>query len=316
VHHPGDVGTDDLALPRQALDEGRAARRRRAHRRLDRCGQRRPGVGVRRGRRLPADPQAPGGCRGARHHPGRRRRPARLRARDVRQPRGQLDRRGGVRGGPRGVLRHDVGRRRPGARLRLPLLPERARGDAHPLDLPAVHLDQPGRLRRGLQRAEGDGPPGQPGARHRHEPHAHGVVLRAEGAAVLRDRLPAARCRRMGPLLRRQRHRRLPRVGPRDRARPRGGPALAQVRQRDHRAAPRQGRPHRRLHGRRRDPGPVRRVGPRRPPAGPGHADPGTGGRLHGERLRPDAPPGLRRAAADAGRRRAHRPRPRRITAA
>ena len=56
-------------------------------------------------------------------------------------------------------------------------------------------------------------------ARHRHLRHAHGVVLRAEGAAVLRDRLPATRRRRVGPLLGGQRPRPLPRVGEGDRAR-------------------------------------------------------------------------------------------------
>ena len=64
----------------------------------------------------------------------------------VRRPAGRLDRRRGVRRGARGLLRHPVGRRRPGARLRVPLLPERARGDADPLDLAAVRRDQPGRL--------------------------------------------------------------------------------------------------------------------------------------------------------------------------
>ena len=63
------------------------------------------------------------------------------------------------------------------------------------------------------------GAPGHRRARHRHLGHAHGVVLRAEGAAVLRDRLPAARRGRLGPLLGGQRHRPLPRVGRRDRAR-------------------------------------------------------------------------------------------------
>ena len=50
-------------------------------------------------------------------------------------------------------------------------------------------------------------------ARHRHLGHAHGVVLRAEGAAVLRDRLPAARRGRLGPVLGGQRHRPLPGSG-------------------------------------------------------------------------------------------------------
>ena len=107
--------------------------------------------------------------------------------------------------------------RRP--RLGHPLLPQRARGDAAPLDHPAVHHHQPDHRLAVLRRGPRDGPPRHRGARHHHVGHPHGVVLRAEGAAVLRDRLPAAGRRRVGPLLRGQRRRRLPRVGPRDRAR-------------------------------------------------------------------------------------------------
>ena len=58
-----------------------------------------------------------------------------------------------------------------------------------------------------------DGPAGHRRARHRHLGDPHGVVLRPEGPEVLRDRLPPAGRRRVGPLLRRQRHRHLPRVG-------------------------------------------------------------------------------------------------------
>ena len=52
---------------------------------------------------------------------------------------GRRARRRGVRRGARGLLRHadHSGRRRP--RLHLPLLPERPRGDAHPMDLAPVH---------------------------------------------------------------------------------------------------------------------------------------------------------------------------------
>ena len=46
----------------------------------------------------------------------------------------------------------------------------------------------------------------------------------------------------------------------------------------------------------------------------PGTADPAGRGRLHGQRLRPHAPPRLRRAPRHARRRRPHRPRPRRVT--
>ena len=45
----------------------------------------------------------------------------------------------------------------------------------------------------GLPGAARDGRPGQRGAGHRHQRHPHGVVLRAQGPEVLRDRLPAAR---------------------------------------------------------------------------------------------------------------------------
>ena len=117
------------------------------------------------------------------------------------------------------------GTRRP--RLRLALLPERARGDAHAVDLPAVRLHEPGRLGPRLPGAARPGRAGQRSARHRHHRHAHGVVLRAEGPAVLRDRLPPARGRGMGPLLGGQRRRRLPRVGERRGARPRRRPPVA-----------------------------------------------------------------------------------------
>ena len=85
---------------------------------------------------------------------------------------------------------------------------------------PAVHRHQPGRLRSRLPGAQGDGPEGGARARHRHLGHAHGVVLRAQGPQVLRDRLPPARRARVGPLQRGQRHRPLPRVGDGRGARP------------------------------------------------------------------------------------------------
>ena len=73
----------------------------------------------------------------------------------LRRRRRHLDRGRGVRRGPRGVLRHLVDRRPAGLRVRLALLPERAGGDADPVDLPAVRLHQPGRLRRRLRPAQG-----------------------------------------------------------------------------------------------------------------------------------------------------------------
>ena len=94
-----------------------------------------------------------------------------------------------------------------GAGLRVPLLPERARGDAGTLDLAAVPGHQPDRLGGRLPGAPRAGAAGQRGARDRHQRHAHGVVLRPEGAEVQRDRLPPARGGRVGPLLGRQRPR-------------------------------------------------------------------------------------------------------------
>ena len=48
-------------------------------------------------------------------------------------------------------------------RVRLALLPERARGDAHALDLAAVHRHEPHRQRPRLRRGEGDGAEGDRG---------------------------------------------------------------------------------------------------------------------------------------------------------
>src|SRR5579859_6782436 len=142
------------------------------------------------------------------------------------------------------------------------------------------------------------------------------MVLRPEGAEVLRDRLPAAGGGRLGPVLRGQRHGHLPGVGERDHpGRDRRGPVTA-VRQRDGRAAARSGRQHHRLLRGRGAAAAVRRVGDRRAPARAGHRDAAGGGRVHGQRLRADAPPGLRHAARDARRRGPHaaRVRPVKVT--
>ena len=64
--------------------------------------------------------------------------------------------------------------------------------------------------------------------------------------------------------------------------------------------------------GRRGTAAAVRRVGHRRAPALAGHPDPAGGGRVHGQRLRADAPPGLRHAARDARHGGPHAARPRR----
>ena len=105
--------------------------------------------------------------------------------------------------------------------------------------------------REGYAELEALGRAGHRGARHRHLGDPHGVVLRPQGAALLRDRLPPARRRRLGSLQRRQRDRPLPRVGGGDRARPPEQRALAALRGGYHCAAARPRRPDRRLRGRR-----------------------------------------------------------------
>ena len=105
------------------------------------------------------------------------------------------------------------------ARVHLALLPERPRGDAHALDLAPDRHDEPGR-RAGLQRPAPDGPEGHRGAGHHHFADPHGVVLRPQGAQVLRDRLPPAGRRRLGSLRRGERLRHLSRVGDGRRPRP------------------------------------------------------------------------------------------------
>ena len=93
---------------------------------------------------------------------------SRARERDRRpadRPR-RLGRGRGVHRRPRGLLRHDLDRRPRRARLRLALLPERPRGDAHALDLAAVRHHQPRRC-AGLRRLAPYGPEGHRGARHR-----------------------------------------------------------------------------------------------------------------------------------------------------
>ena len=67
------------------------------------------------------------------------------------------------------------------ARLRLALLPERARGDADALDLAAVHRHQPHRRAPSYDEVKAMGQKVDQCARHRHLGDAHGVVLRSEG---------------------------------------------------------------------------------------------------------------------------------------
>ena len=207
--HPRHQPADRLAVPRQAVDEGGAAGGRHPHRRLGRHRFRRRGACLRRGRRLSADPEAAVGRGGGRHHPGRLRHRAGGGPGDLRRDRCDVGGHRGVRRGTRGLLRHVVDQRRARLRVRLALLPGRAGGHADPLDLTAVRLDQSGGQRGGLPRTEGAGPTGERGAGHRHLGDPHGVVLRSQGTALLRDRLPSVRGRRLGPLRGGQRDRHL-----------------------------------------------------------------------------------------------------------
>ena len=103
--------------------------------------------------------------------------------------------------------------------------------------------------------------------RHRHVGDAHGVVLRPEGPAFQRDRVPSSRCSGLGSLRRRQRCRHLPRVGEHDRP-SRGRPAAVAPPVRGDRCAPPGSR--RDDHALRRARGgaaPVRAVDPRHAPA-------------------------------------------------
>ena len=73
------------------------------------------------------------------------------------------------------------------------------------------------------------------------------VVLRPEGTAVLRDRLPPARRGCLGPLFGWQRHGPLPRMGQRDRARPHRCPPVPKPRRRHRGAAAGPRRSHHRV---------------------------------------------------------------------
>ena len=95
-----------------------------------------------------------------------------------------------------------------------------------------------------------------PGDRNQRNPH--GVVLRPERTAVLRDRLPPTRRGRLGSVLGGQRHGHLPRVGQRHRARPHRCPPVPKPRRRHRRAAAGQRRSDHRLLRCRGHPGEVR----------------------------------------------------------
>ncbi len=119
----------------------------------------------------------------------------------------------------------------------------------HALDLAPVRGHQPHRHGAGLRGAQAPGPQGGQPARHRDLGHPYGMVLRTARPQVLRDRLPAARRARLGPLQRRQRHGPVPRVGDGRHPRPPVAERLAPLLGRHHRAAPGPRRPDRRVRG-------------------------------------------------------------------
>ncbi len=155
VRHSRHLGAHRLAVPRQAVDEGGAARGRHSVRAIDE--RRRPGSRRARSRHavgfpLILKPRAGAGASGT------------MRVDDDAASSSTRCRRYGRRTavasiaieefieGHEGFLDTHRDRRRGGARIRQPLLPERARGDARALDLTADRLHQPrgrARLRRG-----------------------------------------------------------------------------------------------------------------------------------------------------------------------
>ena len=272
-------------------------------------------------RGLPADPQAAQRRRRPGHDPGRQQRRAR-------RPPSACLRRPGRRRRSRSrsssrATRASTTRCRstaqPAARLRLALLPQRARRDAHPVDLARSSSRPTGSTRwpttsscarwaNGSTRRSGIGT----SATHME------WFFGPKGLQLLRDRLPSAGCRRLGPLLRRATTSTSTASGrTRSCTATSAARAVATVRQRaSSRCGPSA-----------TDRSPATPVSTRSqgrygewvidahlPDAG--HADAAGGRRLHGQRLRPDAPPRLRRAARHARRRRPDRARARRVSAA
>ena len=308
LHHPRHLRAHRLAVPRQAVDEGRAARGRSADRGVDRGRQRRArssefanAVGF----PLILKPRSGAGARG--HHPRRLRRPSSTQALGVvrRQGVDSIAVEEFVEGheGFYDTFSIDGGA---AADFVLPLLPQRARGDADPLDLAAVHHHQPdrvgwrdyGELRemgqrviealgigtwathmewffgpKGLRFSEiGCRPPGV-GAWDLYSAGNDLDLYREWANAIVHGAVSAPPSRRYaaGIVALRPEH---------------DGQISGYSGVEEIQAA-------------------VRRVGPRRAPARPRHADPARRGRLHGQRLGPDATPRLRRPARmldDVGR--------------
>ena len=191
---PRYVGADDLAVPGQAVDEGGAARGRGADGRVDRRHTVDQAVAFANAIGFPLilKPRGGAGAQGTTRVDSM----AELHQALVGVRRRRLDRDRGVRRGPRGLLRHD--RRSTatspttGSPTTTPTCSRRCgtAGSRRSSSPPT------GSRLLVLRRGPRDGRAGDRGARDRHVGDPHGVVLRAQGAALLRDRLPPARRRR------------------------------------------------------------------------------------------------------------------------
>ena len=211
--HPRHLRAHRLPLPRQAGDEGGAARRRHPHRPVGRLLARAPSCGpsprrpASRSSSSRATPPAP---------PARSGSTARTSS-TAPSSAGGLERGGSVAAeefieGHEGFCDTLAIGGEPVHEFISHYYPNVLEAMRTRWISPQVGGDQPHR-RAGLRRAARDGAQGDPRPRHRHLGHPHGVVLRPERPQVLRDRLPSAGRRGLGPLLRRQRVRPLPRVG-------------------------------------------------------------------------------------------------------
>ena len=280
--------------------------------RVGRGRHRRPGQGVRPPRRVPADPQAARRRRRAGHHPRRQRRRARRGPRVVRRrgpPSRSRSSSRATRGsttpsrsaatsfttGPRTTTRTSSRRCGTAGSRRSSSPPT---GSTSPPSTPRSARWVAGSSRHSASRPRPPTWSGSTGRRACGSPRS----------------VPAAGRRRLGPLLRRQRRGRLPRVGQRHRPRRPGPRPVAPVLRRDRRATARPRRVDPRLQRPRRDPGRATTswiIDAHLP-------DPGTptqpveAGYMANAWVRMKHPD--YDTCADARRRRPHRPGPRRLT--
>ena len=169
ARHPRHERAHGVPVPRQAGDEGGAARGRRPVRAVDRQRRRRRGRA-----RSPSSVGYPADRQAAR----RRRRVGHARASTTMASSRPRSRAAASARAARVAVEEFIEghegfydtltHRRPGRpRVRLALLPERARGDAHALDLAAVHRHEPHRQRAGYDEVKAMGQKVIDAARHR-----------------------------------------------------------------------------------------------------------------------------------------------------